>query len=156
MSDTGNTVSYAVTVAVAMLSSGGLFTMFQFFLTKAERKKDREKEKRDDDKQAEKDRRDSEKAEVDRRELLADAQATAQHVALESADKRYGDLHRDYQECRTILVELRGATALLIEIFERFLIRLNSNGNGGYTADLDVSELGEARRTINEARRNLR
>jgi hypothetical protein len=154
MSDTGSTV---VTVAVALLSSGGLFTTFQFFLTKAERKREAEKTKRDEDKQAEKDQREGERAEVDRRELLADAQSTAQRVALESADKRYGDLHRDYQECRTILVELRNATGLLIDTFERVLIRLRPNGEDGmYTTQIDLSELGEARRTINEARRNLR
>jgi hypothetical protein len=154
MSDTGSTV---VTVAVALLSSGGLFTTFQFFLTKAERKREAEKTKRDEDKQAEKDQREGERAEVDRRELLADAQSTAQRVALESADKRYGDLHRDYQECRTILVELRNATGLLIDAFERVLIRLRPNGEDGmYTTNIDLSELGEARRTINEARRNLR
>jgi hypothetical protein len=154
MSDTGSTV---VTVAVALLSSGGLFTTFQFFLTKAERKREAEKTKRDEDKQAEKDQREGERAEVDRRELLADAQSTAQRVALESADKRYGDLHRDYQECRTILVELRNATGLLIDAFERILIRLRPNGEGEvYTTQIDLSELGEARRVINEARRNLR
>jgi hypothetical protein len=154
MSDS-TTGSYVATVAVAMLSSGGLFTTFQFFLTKAERKKEREKERRDEDKQAEKDRRESEKAEVDRRELLADAQTTAQRAALESADRRYEDLHRDYQDCRTILVELRGATGLLIEVFERILFRLLPSGDK-YTTELDLGELGEARRAINEVRRNLR
>jgi hypothetical protein len=157
MSDANTTGSYIATVTVALLSSGGLFTTFQYFLNRAERKKERDKEKREEDKQQEKDRQESEKAEVDRRELLAEAQTTAQRAALESADKRYADLHTDYKECRNSFMELRNATGVLIDLVERILIGLRPNGQDGkYTTEIDLHELGEVRRTVNEARRRLR
>lgn len=161
MSDTGTILNYVITVGVAVLSSGGL----QYILTRGQRKKaevkalrDEEKAKRDEEKQEKKDRDDIESREIDRRDFLSQAQATAQRTALESADKRYSELAKDYEHCRTGLLDLSEATSLMIEAFEKIMYRLRPNGDNTekYTAELDLNEIGEVRRKINEARRHLR
>jgi hypothetical protein len=149
MSDANNTASYIVTILIAITSSGGL----QYFLTRRQRKE----QERKDDIQEKKDRDEVEQRAVDRRELLAEAQATAQRAALESAATRYKELEDDYKACRGGLVNLSQATGLLVGIVERIMNRLRPNGDDTtYVAEIGLDEVGEARRAINEVRRFLR
>lgn len=142
----GSSVEFALTLATSVVGNGVLWGSMQWFLTRhqrgAQERKDEAQERKD---------------EVDRHELLAKAQQTAQQTALESADKRYGELEKDYEKCRTGLLDLSQATGLLIDVFEKILYRLRPNGEPEkYIAELDLSEIGEVRRGINEARRHLR
>lgn len=69
-----------------------------------------------------------------------------------------GRLEQDYNKCYEAMGHLRDASGLLIDVFEEFLMRLRPSGEDGetYTATMQLSELGSARRAINEARRHLR
>jgi hypothetical protein len=146
-----------VSVATSVLSCGGLWTAGQYFMRRRERIDARDKAKRDEDKQAEKDREDVDRRVRERRELLAETQVAAQRAALESEKGRYDSLNKDYENCRKGLSELSTATGLLIDVFEKILIRLRPNGDDQkYIAILDLSEVGEVRRNINKARRHLR
>jgi hypothetical protein len=131
-----STTSYLVTLAVAILSSGGL----QYVLNRKQRKDQERRESKQEEKEEKKDRDDVERREIDRRELLATAQATAQRAALESADQRYVVLEKDYEKCRKGLDNLSQATGLLIDVVETVLVPMQP----------------EVKRAINEARRHLR
>jgi hypothetical protein len=148
---TGTDADFIKTIAAAVISSGVIVTALQHFLARGQRKRAEEK---DDAKEQLK----RERAEDERRELLAEAQRTAQRTALESSDKRYNDLKIDYTDMRSGLSGLRDATAALINVFEGFLIRMRPGADNEetYTAILQLGELGDARRAINEARRHLR
>lgn len=149
----GSPAEFAITIATSVVGSGALWGSMQWFLTRHQR----QEQDRKDARLEVKERDDIERREVDRRELLAKAQSTAQRAALESADKRYGELEKDYEKCRTGLLDLSQATGLLIDVFEKFLSRLRPNGDPEkYTTELDLNEIGEVRRGINEARRHLR
>lgn len=142
----GSPAEFAITIATSVIGSGALWGSMQWFLTRhqrgAQERKDEAQERKD---------------EVDRHELLAKAQQTAQQTALESADKRYGELEKDYEKCRTGLLDLSQATGLLIDVFEKILYRLRPNGEPDkVTTELHLNEVGEMRRVINEARRHLR
>lgn len=144
---------FAVTLVTSVLSCGGLWGLLQWFLTSKQRKE----QDRKDARQEQKEHDDIERRELDRRELLAKAQATAQRAALESAEKRYGELEKDYEKCRTGLLDLSQATSLLIDVFEKILYQLRPNEDAEkYTTELDLNQVGEVRRVINEARRHLR
>lgn len=146
-----------VSVATSVLSCGGLWTAGQWVMRRRERIDARDKAKRDEDQQAEKDREDVDRRARERRELLAESQVAAQRAALESEKGRYDSLHQDYENCRKGLSDLSSATGLLIDLFEKILIRLRPNGDDQkYIAELDLSEVGEVRRNINKARRHLR
>lgn len=154
MSDTGTTASYVVTVAIAIISGGGL----NWILTYRQRKKIEAQDERDRKKREEKEKTD--RRENDRREteLLAEAQAVSQRTALASEAKRYGTLEKDYQACRNGLEKLSQATSSMIDAFEKIMIRLHPHGEDDmtYVAELTVNEIGEVRRSINAARRHLR
>lgn len=150
--------TFGGTVATAVISSGVVMTVVTHVLSRRQRQKEEQRKADDDKRQEELDRIRRERAEDDRRELLAEAQNTAQRTALESANERYGRLNEDYQDCRTCLIQIRDATALLIDVFENFLIRLKPHSEDAevYMTTIQLNELGEARRVINEARRQLR
>jgi uncharacterized protein HemX len=155
MSDTSNNLSLVAAVVVALISSGGL----QWFLGRRERKKQEERDRRDEEKREKKDEDDAEKREVDRRELLSKAQAAAQEAALASSDRRYNQLDEDYRRCREGLVDLSQATDLMINLFEKIIIRLEPTSRGEnqkFTVELELAEVNEVRVAISAARRHLR
>jgi hypothetical protein len=156
MSDTGNSLGLLGAIIAALISSGGL----QWFLGRRERKKQEEKERREEEKQAEKDKDEGERRDVDRRELLAKAQAAAQEAALASSDRRYNQLDEDYRRCREGLVDLSQATDLMINLFEKIIIRLEpasrGENNQKFTVELELAEVNEVRVAISAARRHLR
>lgn len=135
----GSPAEFAITLATSVIGSGALWGLMNFFLTRRQREGEVEQRK------------------IDERALLAKAQSAAQRTALESSDKRYAELEKDYEKCRTGLLDLSEATGLLIDVFEKILYRLRPNGEAEkYTAELDLGEVGEVRRVMNEARRHLR
>jgi DNA repair exonuclease SbcCD ATPase subunit len=146
--------SFAAVVTTSVLSSSGLWATVQVFLSRRQRNDQR----RRDDLTEKKDRADIDQRELDRREMLAKAQATAQRAALDSASHRYRELDKAYEKCRSGLSELSEATSLMIDVFERLLHRMQPVPDLAetYSAQLGLSELGEARRAINDARRHLR
>lgn len=154
----GASIPFIETVAIAVVSGPASWGILQHFLTRRRRKEDAEKQEERNREAVEKEHRERLKAEDDRRELLSEAQRTAQVTALESANARYTDLKTDYVECRAALVQIRDAASLLINVFESFLFKMQAAGENAetYTAVVQLSELGEARRAINEARRHLR
>jgi hypothetical protein len=138
-----STTNYTVTVAVALISSGGLWTILQTLLTRRERKDKQRREMRED-----------EQAEKDRSDLLAEAQRTAQQTALESADKRYNNLEKDYDSCRRGLGEVRDAAACLIDVMDGLMMKLEPNGQNWHIT-METAEVASVRSSINEARRHL-
>lgn len=152
MTDTGSAASYLVTVGIAVISSGGL----QWVLTRAKRKRQDAIDKRDDQKQVTRDHEESERREFERYEALAQARAIEQRSALESAATRYHELERDYEKSRGFLSNLSHASAVMIDAFENIMYRLLPAAEPEkYTVVLDLSEVGDMRRKINEARRHL-
>jgi hypothetical protein len=141
-----NNATFAETAVTAIVSSGVLWGGAQWILNRRQRKSEERKSDRE-----------HEKATLERREMLAEAQNIAQRTALESAADRYTQLRADYMDCRDGLIQIRDATALLIDVFENLLVRLRPDDSGGesYTAKMSLDELGASRRAINEARRHL-
>ena len=138
-------ITVITTIFTAILSSGILVTGIQMVSGRRERKHKL--------RQAEIDR---DQAEKDRGEMLAEAQATAQRTALESEAKRYGNLERDYENCRRGLGEVRSAAAILIDVFETMMMKLRPiRGGEAFTLTLHQSEVTEARKSIQDARRHL-
>jgi hypothetical protein len=134
-----STGSYFVTIAVAMISSGGLWGLLQWFLGRRQRANQQHRE------------------DVHEGELLAKARAVAQRTALDSASERYERLDDDYEKCRQGLANLSEATYAMIDAVEKIMVRLRPNGdNETYITKLSLTEIGEVRRSINEARRHLR
>lgn len=147
-------IGFVTVVTTSVLSSSGLWATVQVFLSRRQRNDQRRRDKLLE----KKDRDDVDQREVDRREMLAKAQAIAQRAALDSASHRYKELDESYDRCRKGLSELSEATGMMIDVFEKLLQRMQPVGDlpETYTAQLVLSELGEARRAINEARRHLR
>lgn len=131
-------------VMIAVFSSTGAWGMLQWIL-------DRRRLVRDDVKHQ---KETEDRALADNR-LLAEAQSTAQRTALESANARYGDLHKDYEACRDGLRELRRATALVIVAFEGVLTRARPGEDGSMIIVVQAAELEAARRAVDEARDHL-
>lgn len=100
-------VDTLVTIVVAVVSSGGLWTFLQFVVGRRSEAARQEAEKEN--------RRD------ERTKMLADAQAVAQQTALDSADRALASVNRRCTECVDELHKLREATGDLIDRFEFFL-----------------------------------
>ena len=96
-----------VTVVVAVVSSGGLWTFMQFVVG---RKSEAARQ------QAEQENRKSERA-----TMLADAQAVAQQTALDSASKALSQVSERCDKCLDELGELRNAAESMIDTLEAFL-----------------------------------
>ena len=96
---------FMVTVAVALVSGTGGWGLLQFILNRRGRKAEAGRQEAE----AETAREALAKAQADRANLLAEAQATAQRTALDSANERYGQLKSDWEECRAGLKEAREA-----------------------------------------------
>jgi hypothetical protein len=161
----GATPTFLESTITAVVSSGALWGGVQWFLNRKQRKAEEERKKVEAHNALEEDRVRRLRVEAERREVLAEAQRTAQRTALESANRRYEDLWSDHlalrednAECRSGLASLRNATWLLINVFDDFLRRLQPStaDHETYTLVLHLTELGEARRAINDARRLLR
>jgi hypothetical protein len=151
-------VELAASVATSVLSCGGLWTAGQWIMRRKERIDARDKAKRQNAQQAEKDREDRARKQRELEDMLAVSRVAAQKVAIDSWKESYGRLETDYDKCYAGLVALRDAGAALINVFEGFLVRMHPTGEDGqtYTAIIQLSELGEARRAINDARQHLR
>lgn len=96
-----------ITVVVALLSSGGLWTFLQFVVGRRAEAARREAEKQD--------RND------ERKVLLADAQAVAQQTALDSAGRALALVNQRCDTCFDELHALRGAAENLIDSIEVFV-----------------------------------
>lgn len=144
--------TYIISIVSAIMSSGVIWSVLQWFMQKRQRKLQGIK----DEAEAQKADLDAKKAREDREELLAEAQSTAQRTALESANERYLNLQRDYTDMRLNMRELRQSTALLIDAFEGFLVRMKPTEAGdGYSAIVQTAEVDIARATIIKAREHL-
>ena len=153
----GANAALTETIITAFFSSTGAWGILQYVLSRRQRKEEKAKLAREESKLEEKDRQDQERRDRERVSLLAESQALSQRTALESANARYTDLHSDYVTCRDGLRDLREATSLLLFVFDNFLGRLQpTDGGESYNGSMSMSELGEARRAINDARRHLR
>lgn len=141
--------AFAGVVAASVGSSTVIWGLLQWLLTTRERTT---KRKTDEKQEIQRDEREAKR----RIELLAEAQATAQRTALESANERYLALQHDYEQMRTGLREIKKASALMLNAFEGFLLRLRPNDDGKtYSAIIEMGEVDLARRTIIEARDHL-
>lgn len=144
--------SYVLSVLTALVSSGVIWGLLQWWMQRQMRKTQQDK----DHAELEKHRRDEEQAARDREELLAEAQSTAQRTALDSANSRYSALQEDYRTMRTEFRGLRESNSLLINAFEGFLLRMRQNEDGlSYNVAIPADEMIIARNTITEARRLL-
>lgn len=139
---TSTTVTLVETASVALISSGGLWGLFQTVLSRRERKIDT---------------LNREQAETDRAELLATAQSTAQRTALASQDVRYANLNSDYQACRQGLNEVRDASSLIIDVFDEVMMKLRPTrtNSATFTLTMETDEVTRVRESISEARRHL-
>lgn len=146
------TSSYAASIFTALVSSGIIWGLLNWWMQRQMRKTQGLKDRAE----IEKHRRDEEQAAKDREELLAEAQNTAQRTALDSANSRYSALQEDYRVMRTDLRGLRESNSLLINAFEGFLLRMRPTDDGkSYQVILPAEEMIIARNTIMEARRLL-
>lgn len=147
------TITFAETVAIAVISSGGIWRLAQSFTNRRERRA------RADNAitKARQDELDREQAEKDRNDLLAESQSIAQRTALESSALRYKNLETDYLACRQGLNEVRDAASLLIDVFDNVMMKLRPTraNSETFTLTLQASEVIEVRRSISEARRHL-
>jgi hypothetical protein len=149
-----------IPVVTAVVSGPLVWGALQQIMTRKRSSQEEARKQLQHDQQLEKEREERQLKADERRELLAEAQATAQRTALASADDRYEALHEDFTSCRTSLVEVREVAWLLVDLFEQFLGRATTESDGygdkRYVVTLQLADLGEARRGINEARRRLR
>lgn len=121
----GSAATLLVSVVIAIITSVGAWVTL--FYTRRERREKQE-------------------------EWLSDAQRKLQRDVLDSANERYEALHKDYRECREGFSDLRVASNLLADVVERILYRLKPNGAETFSVTVELAEVGEIRRVINEAR----
>jgi hypothetical protein len=140
-----------VTIVLALVSSGGLWGLLQFLLSRRTRKHQEEKDTAAL-KLAQREARDAEEQRV---ELLAEAQATAQRTALESAAERFASLDEDFRECRLGLREVRSVSFLLVDTMNLFMGRVRPTGDDEYTIVLTADELSKGRFALEQARDRL-
>jgi hypothetical protein len=141
--------AFAGIIVASVGSSTVIWGLLQWFLATRERNA---KRRVDEKQEVQRDEREAKR----RIELLAEAQATAQRTALDSANERYLALQHDYEQMRSGLREIKKASALMLNAFEGFLLRLRPNSDGEtYSAIIEVTEVDLARRTIHEAREHL-
>lgn len=139
------------TILLSLLSGGSIWGFLQFLLSRRTRKQQGAKDAEALN-QAKRVARDAEEQRV---ELLAEAQATAQRTALESAAERFDSLDRDYRECREGLREVRSVSFLLVDAMNVIMSRVRSTETGEYTAVLTADEVTKARFAIEQARQRL-
>lgn len=150
-------LSFLEVIIVGLITGPGGWGLYQHVLTRKKRREDDVKQKDADKQQAEKERKAQLEAERRENRLLAEAQEVAQRTALDSNAKTIRGLEDDCKRCREGLSSLSDATSSLVYLFDAFLARLRPNNGGDtYSATMNLHELGEARRAVNEARRNLR
>lgn len=151
------TTTFLVTILASLLTSSALWGGIQFWLTRRQRRAEQRKIDDETQRNSELDQIRRERAEDDRRALLAEAQATAQRTALESAEARYQDLKTDYTAARNTLSSIREATWTLISLFETILARMEHvTADETYSIVMTSQELLEAQQTVGAARRQLR
>lgn len=138
-----------VPVLTAVISSTAVWSFLQWLLSRRERNRAearadvREKSFR-------------EKADYEHSRLLAEAQATAQRTALQSANERYKTLQSDYLAIREDLYRLRQATALVLTAFEKVLADARvADDTGKLWAAFTAEEVDTARKAIDMARKSL-
>jgi hypothetical protein len=139
------------TIFIAVLSSGSLWGLLQFLLSRRTRKQQGAK----DAEALSRAKREARDAEEQRVELLAEAQATAQRTALESAAERFDSLDKDFRECREGLRDVRSVAFLLADAMNLFMSRVRPTGDNEYTAVFTADEVTKARFAIEQARERL-
>lgn len=143
--------TFLTVVAVAALSGPGLWAFLQWMFDFRKRRRAEQKELVDAELRKDEKRREDEA-------LLSRLQVAAQKSALSSARTETRGVRRDYRAMRNGFLELREATILLLEGYERLMTRAQpdkSRGSEFYSITIDLGELGESRRRVNEARRHL-
>lgn len=113
----GNMLSYAVTVAVALVSGTGGWSALQFIINR----KGRTAEAARLTAQTEQAYLETQQAEAKRQQILADLQARAQQIAIESAANAYERVTKECDNCRAELKDLRRATETLVRLVENAL-----------------------------------
>ena len=152
-----NMVTFLITVFTSVFGSSGLWLMVQFFLTRRHRELEARRTEVETKRQQEWDDLRRTREEQDRRALLAEAQATAQQTALESADSRYKDLRADYTTNKEELTAIRSATWTLASVLEMILVRMKPNGEENrFSLVLSSEELDRTRNAVDAARHLLR
>lgn len=137
-------------VGIAVVSSTGIWVPLQYLLTAKARRQQGMKDEAD----IRRSQFEALKAEDHRRELLSEAQVTAQRAALESAAERFNSLHADYQVCRDGIREVRSVAYLLLDVMSSILGRVIPDGER-YTASLSRDDMTKARLAIEDARERL-
>lgn len=143
--------TFLTVLAVAALSGPGLWAFLQWAFDFRKRRRAEKKELDDAEVRKDEKRREDEA-------LLSKLQVAAQKSALESARSETRRVRRDYRAMRNGFLELREATILLLEGYERLMSRAqpdSDKGSESYSFRIDLSEFGESRRIVNEARRHL-
>ena len=147
-----STASPWATIVLAVLSSGSIWGFLQFLLSRRTRKQQHLK----DTEALNQAKRVARDAEEQRVELLAEAQATAQRTALESAAERFDALDEDFRACREGLREVRGVAFLLVDAINVILGRVQAaRGTDEYTAVLTAGDVEKARFALDQARQRL-
>src|ERR1700757_3260985 len=125
-----NPSSPVVTILLSVMSGGSIWGFLQFLLSRRSRKQQHAK----DEEALHLAKREARDAEEQRIELLAEAQATAQRTALDSAKDRFDALDKDYRECREGLREIRSVAFLLVDAMNMTMGRVRPTGDNEYTA----------------------
>jgi uncharacterized protein HemX len=142
-------VNYVVTIVVALVSGTGGWSLLQFVLTRTGRKAEVARQQAETEKLRE-------DQEANRQSILAAAQITAQKAALDSGDKRYGELREDYDKNRKDLRELRIATEGLLDVVDTIVSRMRPQDESEMRmVTVTAAEYLAARAAIREARTHL-
>lgn len=146
--NSGNQTLFGV-IAVAVLSGPGIWAFMQWLFGVRERRRAEDREQREKET-----RRDEKRREDDA--LLSRVQTAAQTSALRSARFENRGLRQGQRALHSALMELREATILLVDGFDKVLTRMKPSQNGTrLTITLDVAEAEDAKSTVNAARRHL-
>lgn len=116
------TISYVVTVLIALVSGTGGWGALQFIFNRTGRKAEAARLMA----QTEQSKLETQEGEARRQSMLADLQARAQQIAIESAANAYERVTRECDECRKEVREMRRSTESLINLVEEVIPHLSS------------------------------
>lgn len=111
------TVSYIVTVIIALVSGTGGWSALQFIINRTGRKAEAARLQA----QTEQTKVNTQETEINRQKMLSDMQARAQQIAIESAANAYERVTRECDECRQELKGIRRSTEALITLIEEVI-----------------------------------
>jgi hypothetical protein len=144
-------INYFAAAVIALVSGTGGWATLQLVINRRGRKAEAGRvEAETEAKKAE-----AKKTEADRLALLAEVERKAYASAEAAADRRYGNLEKDYEKCRAGLQELKDSVGPLIDAIEAIMARVVPLNGHDVTVTVTGAEIATVRAAIREGRRHL-